>query len=402
MCGMMSEPSGDSPGESLSRFDDRLRRISTALFGTGMLMVLLVANSGLVRPHLMERAALNWLVAAAGVSIVGILLFPWRRYDRNLFLVVVLDGLCLIALAIYFSGGWESPFFPFYFFVVVFCAIYFSAWMAAVTVFLTVLVSLAPQLYTPDATVLVEHMMVHAPTYLTLALVSWYMAREVGHRERLVGEYDRRLQEMQKLKDHFQREASIDHLTSLPNRSRFEAQLREEIKRACRRGRRRGEEFTVVFFDVDDFKRINDERGHQIGDEALKLVANVLRSSVRETDAIARYGGDEFIVLLPDASSSTVWDFLKRTREAVAHRSEHELGFPLRISAGAASFSSAKDDLDGLLEEADRAMYQAKRQGKGLLSRLSTDAQVGASTTKKEGGTGTTQAPISSRKTGSR
>jgi hypothetical protein len=57
--------------------------------------------------------------------VAGILLFPWRRYHRNLFLVAILDGLCLIALAVYFSGGWVSPFFPFYFFVVVFCAIYF-------------------------------------------------------------------------------------------------------------------------------------------------------------------------------------------------------------------------------------------------------------------------------------
>ena len=152
-----------------------------------MLAVLLVANSGLVWPHLVERSALNLVVAAAGVSVVCILLFPWRRYHRNLFLVVVPDDLCLIALAIYFSGGWESPFFPFYFFVVVFCALYFSARVAALAVFLTVLISLSSQLYAPNILRLVEHAMVWVPAYLALALVSWYMVREVARRERLRG-----------------------------------------------------------------------------------------------------------------------------------------------------------------------------------------------------------------------
>ncbi len=84
--------------DDLSRFEDHLRHISTALFGAGMLAVLLVANFNLIRPHAMDRVALNLVVVAAGLSVAGILLF-------------------LITLAVYFSGGWESPFFAFYFFV---------------------------------------------------------------------------------------------------------------------------------------------------------------------------------------------------------------------------------------------------------------------------------------------
>jgi hypothetical protein len=103
-------PPGGSPRDNLSRFDDHLRYISTALFGAGMLAVLLVANFDLVLPHAIDRVALNLIVGAAGLSVAGILLFPWRRYHRNLFLVAILDGLGLIALAVYFSGGWESPF----------------------------------------------------------------------------------------------------------------------------------------------------------------------------------------------------------------------------------------------------------------------------------------------------
>ncbi len=349
-----------SPREGLSRFDDHLRHISTALFGAGMVVVLLVANFWAASPQLMNRAALNWVVLAAGLSVVAILLFPWRRYDRNLFLLAPLTGLCLIALAVYFSGGWDSPFFPLYSFVVVFCAIYFSARIAALVFVVSMLFSLSPQLYGPHAPELAMHLTVRAPTYLALTLVTWYMAREVGRRERLRGEYEHRLREMQEQKDRFQRASLTDLLTGLFNRRGFEDKLTNEVKRA----RRSKEPFTVIMLDLDDFKRINDRYGHRTGDESLRIVADVLRSSARETDVLARFGGEEFVVVLPDSSPRGARNFFDRIREAVADRSERQLGFTLRISAGAASFPADAVDPDGLLEAADTAMYQAKHRGK--------------------------------------
>jgi diguanylate cyclase (GGDEF)-like protein len=365
----MPESPGHPTRAELSRFDDHLRRISTALYGAGMLVVLLVANTGLVRAEAMNRAALNWIVFAAGISVAGIVLFPWRRYDRNLFLVAKLDGLCLVALAVYFSGGWESPFYPLYFFVVVFCAIYFSPSVAAPMVLLIVLVSLSPQLYTPDAAHLVEHVLVWMPSYLAVAFVSWYMAREVGRRERLQGEYELRLLRMRQLKDRLQQQASTDHLTGLPDRASFEARLREELGNA----RRRGEELTVIFFDLDDFKRINDAHGHRVGDNSLRLVAEVLSHSAREADVAARRGGDEFTVLLSSSSPTGTKGFFDRVREEVADRSGRELGLPLRVSAGVASFPRDADEPDDLLEAADKAMYRAKQLGKARLSYASLE-----------------------------
>ena len=102
-------PTVNSSPENLSRFDDNLRRISTVLFGAGMLVVVLIANSQMVKPYLMHRTALNCLVIAAGISVVAVMLFPWHRYDRNLFLIVALDGLSLITLSVYFSGGGIAP-----------------------------------------------------------------------------------------------------------------------------------------------------------------------------------------------------------------------------------------------------------------------------------------------------
>lgn len=351
----------EPPPDRASPFDDRLRRISVTLFAAGMVVVLLVANLGPAGlGYGVDRAALNLVVAVAGISVVGILLFPWRRYDRNLFLVASLGGMCLIALAVYFSGGWQSPFFPLYFFVVVFSAIYYSPRVAAAVVLLTALLSLSPQLYEPDAPRMVEHAMVFFPSYLALGLVSGYMARGVGRRERQKGEYERELEKMRELKERFRREALTDYLTGLPNRHRFETRLGAEIARA----RRRGEAFTVIFVDVDDFKSINDARGHASGDEALKIVADALRRGAREEDTVARHGGEEFTVLLSGTPFAEAPRYFLRVREEVARRSERELGFRISLSAGAAGFPQDAQDPEGLLEVADLAMYQAKTLGK--------------------------------------
>ncbi len=335
-----------------------------ALFAAGMLAAFLIANTGLaLTSYPVERVPLNWLVGAAGIFIVGILLFPWRRYDRNLFLVVSLGGMCLIALAVYFSGGWQSPFFPLYFFVVVFAAIYYSPRVAAAAVLLTALVSLSPQLYDPDAAHLAEHMVVGFTSYLALAFVSGYMAREVGRRERQRAEYERELQETQELKERYRREALTDRLTGLPNRYRFEARLVEEIARAGRRS----EAFTVVFLDVDDFKRINDAHGHATGDRSLKIVADALRQGARAEDVVARHGGEEFTVLLSGTPIPKALRFFQRVKEEVASRSERDLGFRVGLSAGVAGFPHDAENPEDLIEAADLAMYQAKRLGKDSL-----------------------------------
>ena len=333
-------------------------------------MVALVANTGLGHDgYTVNRVALNLIVVVAGVSIAGVLLFPWHRYDRNLFVVASAGGICLVTVSIYFSGGWESPFFPLYFFVVIFAALYYAPRVAVPVVLLTALASVSPQLYEPDTTHLAQHVMVGLPSYLAVALVSCYMAREIGRREHLRGESERQLGEMRQHRDHFKQAAYTDRLTDLPNRSRFEVRLQEEIKRA----QRQKQEFALIFLDLDDFKLINDSQGHRAGDEALKLVAKVLHLNAREIDLVARHGGEEFTALLVGTPLAGAQDFFERVREEIAYHGEKKLGLTLRLSGGAAIFPHDAEDPDDLLEAADRAMYEAKHQGKDRLHHPNLD-----------------------------
>jgi diguanylate cyclase (GGDEF)-like protein len=154
-----------------------------------------------------------------------------------------------------------------------------------------------------------------------------------------------------------------DSLTGLPNRELFERRLTESLADARREGRL----LSVLFVDLDGFKEANDTVGHGEGDRLLKEVAAALTGLVREDDMVARIGGDEFLVLLPNVSG---------TEEAVAVSDRILKGldvswvggdrrFRLSSSIGVAVFPDDGDDGAALLRSADRAMYEAKRRGKG-------------------------------------
>ena len=123
----------------------------------------------------------------------------------------------------------------------------------------------------------------------------------------------------------------------------------------------------MLFVDVDDFKRVNDNHGHRTGDEALKLIAGILRSCSRRMDVVAHHGGDEFMVMLPGASLPEAHRFFDRMRGQVVERSRSALGLDLRISAGAVQGPGPVEDPAVLLDAADEAMYRAKRHGKNRM-----------------------------------
>jgi diguanylate cyclase len=122
---------------------------------------------------------------------------------------------------------------------------------------------------------------------------------------------------------------------------------------------------TLLVWDVDDFKSINDRFGHQAGDKALRVIAQSLKARLRETDFIARFGGEEFVCLLCGAQDEEAFSVAEEMRLSVESSAFHSQGKPVRvtISCGIASFRQG-DSLDNVFSRADRALYQAKRKGK--------------------------------------
>ena len=174
------------------------------------------------------------------------------------------------------------------------------------------------------------------------------------------------------------REAVTDDLTALYNRRACDKRLAEEVARAQRYGR----PLSVLMVDVDHFKAVNDRYGHPGGDLVLKQVAQRLARQLRQVDVAARYGGDEFMVILPETpgeSAALVADRICRAiaAETVAMPSGREAAFvrhardevSVTVSIGVASFPDDADTRDGLISAADRALYAAKHTGRNRAGR---------------------------------
>lgn len=153
-------------------------------------------------------------------------------------------------------------------------------------------------------------------------------------------------------------EARTDALTGLLNRRGFEERAVLELAHA----RREVHSIAVVMFDIDYFKRINDERGHEIGDRVLARIGELLAAHAREVDVVARLGGEEFVVLLPGCASYDAAVFAERVRGALAADDRAELPV-VRVSAGVLA-ELAPTSIEAMLHGADAALYGAKRAGR--------------------------------------
>ena len=170
--------------------------------------------------------------------------------------------------------------------------------------------------------------------------------------------------------------ATTDLLTGLPNHRALIAALDHELERANRFNR----PCSLVFLDLDHFKALNDSLGHSAGDAALNELATVVRTALRGIDILGRWGGEEFLVLLPEADTEGALQAAERIRAtAAAHPLASWQGARLTCSLGVASYPRDAEDRDSLIEMADRAMYAAKRLGRNQVRGIG-DAAVRALT----------------------
>ncbi|WP_225315073.1 GGDEF domain-containing protein [Marinobacter confluentis] len=158
--------------------------------------------------------------------------------------------------------------------------------------------------------------------------------------------------------------AMTDVLTQLPNREAWQERLETEYQR----WRRYGNPLSLAVLDIDLFKRVNDSYGHKAGDRVLQLVAKALRDRLRQTDFIARFGGEEFVVLFPETSAENAKVVLDGLRAHIRELPFHFRGDPVSVtfSAGVAGFEP-DDDADAAFDRADRSLYQAKDSGRDIV-----------------------------------
>jgi diguanylate cyclase (GGDEF)-like protein len=151
-----------------------------------------------------------------------------------------------------------------------------------------------------------------------------------------------------------------DALTMLPNRHDLDSTLASEVARAARYGR----SVALAMLDLDHFKAVNDSFGHARGDEVLQEVAAVMRGTMRDVDTIYRYGGEEFLVLMPETDCDSGVELCDRLRTAVTSRVTLPNGEHITISGGVAAFPLQADTPTRLIAAADEALYRAKRAGR--------------------------------------
>jgi diguanylate cyclase len=165
----------------------------------------------------------------------------------------------------------------------------------------------------------------------------------------------------QKLYEAYVAEARTDALTELANRRAFE----DVIQRQTSLTRKEGRDLSIMLIDVDRFKPLNDGSGHPAGDFMLRLVAGLLRDAVRKDDLVARFGGDEFAVILPSTSMDEAACMAERIRNVVRDHSAQfrDETLAVTVSIGIAQWR-ADEDVQSLVERADKALYAAKTQGR--------------------------------------
>lgn len=249
-----------------------------------------------------------------------------------------LIALALITALVTVSGGNDSIYRPLFIFLLLYAALFYDRGRLTTTGVLLVAATLAP--LTWDGV---------QPAHLAVLFVQipvWALTAGVAHT----------------LVQRTRATARTDGLTGLQNHVTFQSMLHAEHERM----RRYGSHYSVLLLDIDHFKRVNDTRGHLVGDEVLRALGRLLGQRARVTDTVARYGGEEFALLLPETPRENALVLAEQLRTRIR---DADLPVRLTVSIGvASSVDSLAETADAVLAKADEALYAAKRKGRNRVA----------------------------------
>lgn len=186
-----------------------------------------------------------------------------------------------------------------------------------------------------------------------------YPLQELANKNQLLEQMVReRTQELTKALEKIETIAITDNLTGLYNRRKFDEVLASEIHRT----QRFGGFLSIILGDIDHFKKVNDKYGHLAGDEMLRNISCLLKRNLRQVDVLARWGGEEFIILLPETAGTEAMKTAEKLRQLIK-KSQNKYNVSLTMSFGVAEYLPG-DHIDSLLQKADTALYRAKGKGR--------------------------------------
>jgi diguanylate cyclase len=308
---------------------------------------------------------LVWLNAGSVILYAACLIFNLKGKTNLMYVISVAEVLIHASIAVRMLG-WESGFHYYmitltpliFFFPIghhyfkaaltgILCGLYFSLYLVTKAV-----VPLHPL---PEYIIQVLHFFNATATFVVFSFLSHYFLRSANHVEGQLKRANERLTEL----------AHTDPLTLLLNRRT----MMEHLEKQAAHYRATSEPFSILLCDVDNFKEFNDRYGHECGDYVLQAVSELMKSRLRDTDFLARWGGEEFLAMLPGSNLGSAWEIADLLRECVYRHVFLYQGLQLciTITFGVAVYNTPGETISRCISRADIALYQGKQRGKNCV-----------------------------------
>ena len=258
-----------------------------------------------------------------------------------------------ISWCVYQTGGIDSPLISLYLLVIIFSALT----LGKIVTLLEFGLITAVYFYFAQSTLDVESYSILQLSEVTMTFAPYLM---VAYLTSLLAA------DLKNAREGLEHLSDTDELTGLNNRRAFNKVLEAEIHKAARYDR----PFSVLMLDADDLKTVNDEFGHGVGDKLIIMIGNVVNESLRKTDFLARYGGDEFVAILTETPADRAVEVAERICASVENTSFSSKGKRVAstISIGISSYSKELDEEETIMAQADKKLYESKDKGKNNVS----------------------------------